>query len=81
MTFSFHALALNCQTTLLDFFSPFGQFAEVRGISVGEVGGTDTECYQIVEFYKINTLLTKNFDICPMFINDTEGRSFRLPKR
>ena len=35
--------------------------------------GTDTECYQIVEFYQINTLLTKNHDICPMFINDTEG--------
>ena len=48
---------------------------------MGEVGGTDTECYQIVEFYKINTVLTKNRDICPMFINDTEGRSFRLPKR
>ena len=48
---------------------------------MGEGIGNNTECYQIVEFYKINILLTKNRDICPMFINDTEGRSFRLPKR
>ena len=82
MTFSFHALALNCQTTLLDFFFSISvSFSKVRGISVGEGVGTDTECYQIVEFYKINTLLTKNRDICPMFINNTEGQSFRLQKR
>ena len=48
---------------------------------MGEGVGNNTECYQIVEFYKINILLTKNRDICQIFIKDTEGRSFRLPKR